>query len=206
MTTSLWDGQETYIDVHVGNRVTAPHHRVGAMSRGNTKDFNRLFEDHGVCISSCLDHYDDDMILQAFGRNLILAPEVYGNPWLLRDEEFPKFARIFTLARNHREILIHATALPEETYGKHAVSRGDGKTRFLTLSNLTWEPVTYTIKAGEEIGLSPAGKVEIRQLHQIKNPWHRRLRSQPTNHRAALPLLSRACHDCWQQGNWHRRL
>jgi hypothetical protein len=165
MTTSLWDGQETYIDVHVGNRVTAPHHRVGAMSRGNTKEFNRLFEDHGVCISSCLDHYDDDMILQAFGRNLILAPEVYGNPWLLRDDEFPKFARIFTLARNHRDILINATAMPEETYGKHAVSRGDGKTRFLTLSNLTWEPVTYTIKAGEEIGLSPSEKVEIRQLH-----------------------------------------
>jgi hypothetical protein len=165
MTTQLWDGQETYIDVHIGNRMTAPHHRASAMNRGNTKDFNRLYEDHGVCISSCLDRFDDELILQAFGRNLILAPEIYGNPWLLRDDEFAKLARIFNLARRHREILIHAMALPQENYGPHAVSRGDEKTRFLTMTNLTWEPVTYTIEAGEEIGLGKSGKVELRQLH-----------------------------------------
>ena len=165
MTTSLWDGQETYIDVHVGNRTTAPHHRAGAMARGNTDHFDRLLEDHGVCISSCVDNFDDDMILQAFGRNLVLAPEVYGNPWLMRDDEFPKFARIYNLARRYRDILVNATALPEATYGPNAVSRGDGKTRLLTLRNLTWEPVTYTISAGQEIGLASAGKVELRQLH-----------------------------------------
>jgi len=165
MSTSLWDGQETYIDVHIGNRMTAPHHRASAMNRGNTKDFNRLYEDHGVCISSCLDRFDDELILQAFGRNLILAPEIYGNPWLLRDDEFAKLARIFNLARRYRDILIHAKALPEANYGPHAVSRGDDKTRFLTMTNLTWEPVTYTITAGEEIGLGKAQKVELRQLH-----------------------------------------
>lgn len=165
MTTSLWDGQETYVDVHVGNRKTAPHHREGAMSRGNTENFDRLLEDHGVCISSCLDNFDDDMVLQAFGRNLILAPEVYGNPWLLRDGEFPKFARIYNLARRYRDILIHALALPEANYGPNAVSRGDAKTRMITLRNLTWEPVTYTVSAGQEIGLAPADKVELRQLH-----------------------------------------
>jgi hypothetical protein len=165
MTTSLWDGQETYIDVHVANRVTAPHHRVGAMSRGNTEDFNRLLEDHGVCISSCLDRFDDDLILQAFGRNLILAPEIYGNPWLLRDDEFAKLARIFNLARGYRDILLHAKALPAESYGPHAVARGDEKTRFLTLRNLSWEPVTYTITVSEEIGLAKSAEVEIRTLH-----------------------------------------
>jgi hypothetical protein len=165
MTTKLWDGQETYIDVHIGNRMTAPHHRASAMNRGNTEDFSRLFEDHGVCISSCIDRFDDELILQAFGRNLILAPEIYGNPWLLRDDEFTKLARIFNLARRHRDILIHATALPQENYGPHAVARGDDKTRFLTMTNLTWQPVTYTIQAGEEIGLGIAAKVELRQLH-----------------------------------------
>lgn len=165
MTTQLWDGQETYIDVHIGNRMTAPHHRASAMNRGNTKDFNRLYEDHGVCISSCLDRFDDELILQAFGRNLILAPEIYGNPWLLRDDEFAKLARIFQLARRYRDILIHAKALPEASYGPHAVSRGDEKTRFLTMTNLTWEPVTYTITAGDEIGLANAKEVEIRTLH-----------------------------------------
>jgi hypothetical protein len=165
MTTSLWDGEETYVDVHVGNRMTAPHHRAGAMARGNTPGLDRRFEDHGVCISSCPDNFDDDMILQAFGRSLILAPEVYGNPWLLRDDEFPKFARIFNLARRYREILVNADLLPEATYGPGAVSRGDKATRFLTLRNLGWEPVTYTISAGAEIGLAAAEKVELRQLH-----------------------------------------
>jgi hypothetical protein len=164
MTTSLWDGQETYIDVHIGNKTTAPHHRAAAISRGNTEGFGRLFEDCGVCISSCLDCYDDDMILQAFGRNLVLAPEVYGNPWLLRDDEFPKFARIFNLARRYRDILVHAISLPEATFGPNAVSRGDSTTRLLTLSNLTWEPVTYTLPI-KEIGLAPASQVEVRQLH-----------------------------------------
>lgn len=165
MTTSLWDGQETYIDVHVANKVTAPHHRAGAMARGNTENFSRLFEDHGVCISSCVDYFDDDMILQAFGRNLILAPEIYGNPWFLRDDEFPKFARIFNLARRYREILLNATALPESNYGPSAVSRGDANTRFLTLRNLTWKPMTYTISVSKEIGLVASEKVELRQLH-----------------------------------------
>jgi len=164
MTTQLWDGQETYIDVHISNSTTAPHHRAGAISRGNTKDFSRLYEDHGVCISSCVDFFDDDMILQAFGRNLILAPEVYGNPWLLRDDEYPKFARIFNLARRYRDILINATALPPATFGTNAVSRGDSKTRLLTLRNLTWEPITYTMPVAE-MGLASGQKVEVRQLH-----------------------------------------
>ena len=165
MTTRLWDGQETYVDVHIGNRVTAPHHRAGVLTRGNTENFSRLFEDHGVCISSCPDNFDDDMVLQAFGRNLILAPEVYGNPWLLRDDEFPKFARIFNLARRYRDILVNAMALPETNYGPNAVARGNDTTRLLTLRNLTWQPVTYKVSAGQEIGLASAEKVELRQLH-----------------------------------------
>ncbi len=165
MTTSLWDGQETYVDVHLGNRVTAPHHRAEALSRGNTQGFSRLFEDHGVCISSCPDNFDDDMVLQAFGRNLILAPEVYGNPWLLRDDEFPKFARIFNLARRYRDILVNAMALPVASYGSHAVSRGDASTRWLTLRNMSWEPVTYTLSSDEGIGLAKADKVEWHQFH-----------------------------------------
>lgn len=175
MTTQLWDGQETYVDVHIRNRVTAPHHRAGALARGNTTGFSRLFEDHGVCISSCPDNFDDDLVLQAFGRNLMLAPEIYGNPWLLRDDEFPKLARLFNLARRYREILVYAQALPEDRYGPFAVSRGDGETRLLTLRNLTWEPVTYTLSAGAEIGLKPADRVEWRQFH----PTERMLGSCP---------------------------
>ena len=151
-TTYLLGGQETYIDVWMSNTTTAPHHRAGAISRSLPPRLTRLTEDHGVCLSSCLDYWEDDLVLQAFNRNLLLSPQIYGNPWLLRDDEFPKLARIFNLHRKYNDILVHGMALPE-TYGPSAVSRGSDDTRLITLRNLTWEPVTYKVSLGEEIGL-----------------------------------------------------
>lgn len=162
-TTYLLGGAETYIDVHMANSVTAPHHRVQALEREVPP--TRLTEDHGVCLSSCLDYWDDDLILQAFNRNLILAPEVYGNPWFLRDEELSQFAFIFNLHKDYRDILVNGTALPEDRYGLNAMSRGDGSTRFVTLRNLSWEPVTCHVNISEELGLEKAGKVRVRMYH-----------------------------------------
>jgi len=164
-TTFLWEGLETYIDVYMYNHVTAPHHRAGALARGLPLDLQRLTEDHGVCISSCIDFWDDDLVLQAFNRSLILSPQVYGNPWLMRDDEFPKFVRIFNLHRKYRDILVNGMTLPEEKYGPFAVSRGDDNTRLLTLRNLSWENVPYTIKLDKEIGLTRADEIEVRQFH-----------------------------------------
>ena len=164
-TTYLLGGAETYIDVHMCNHQTAPHHRAGAISRRVVPDLVRLTEDHGVCISSCLNYWEDDLILQAFNRNLILAPQLYGNPWFLRDDEFPKLARIFNLARQYRDILVDGMVLPRESYGEKGVSRGDESTRLLTLRNLTWEPVVCKVKLDEEIGLSAGSRVELRQYH-----------------------------------------
>jgi hypothetical protein len=164
-TTSLLGGEETYIDVHMSNRQTAPHHRAGALSRDVVPDLIRLTEDHGVCISSCLDYWEDDLILQGFNRSLILAPQIYGNPWFLRDDEFPKLARILNLARKYREILVDGMVLPRERYGEHAVSRGDDRTRLLTLRNLGWVPITCQVQLDEEIGLSAGTEIELRQYH-----------------------------------------
>ncbi|MCL3782070.1 hypothetical protein EMN47_16910 [Prolixibacteraceae bacterium JC049] len=164
-TTFLWGGQETYIDIHIINNTTAPHHRAGALSRGLPPQMKRLTEDHGVCISSCLDNWDDDLILQAFNRNLILAPEIYGNPWLLNDSEFSKLARIYNLHRKYRNIMQQAIVLPENQYGPSAVSRGSQKTRLVTLRNLTWEPKTYTVDLDKTIGLQKGSKVHVRQFH-----------------------------------------
>ena len=164
-TTYLLGGAETYIDVHMVNDQTAPHHRAGAIARQVVPDLVRLTEDHGVCISSCLNYWEDDLILQAFNRNLILAPQLYGNPWFLRDDEFPKLARIFNLARQYRDILVDDMVLPRESYGEKAVSRGDESTRLLTLRNLTWEPVVCKVKLDKEIGLSSGDRVELRQYH-----------------------------------------
>ncbi len=164
-TTFLWEGWETYIDVFMNNSMTAPHHRGQAISRGLVPDLQRLTEDHGTCLSSCLDYWDDDLVLQAFNRNLILAPEVYGNPWLLRDDEFAKFARIYNLHKKYREIMVEGLVLSEEKYGPYAVSRGDSKTRIVTLRNLSWEKTEYTLTPGEELGLEASGQYEVRQFH-----------------------------------------
>jgi hypothetical protein len=165
ITTLLWEGAETYIDVFMSNSTTATHHRAGALARGLTPGMNRLMEDHGVCLSSCLDYWEDELVLQAFNRCLLLAPEIYGNPWFLRDDEFPKLARLFNLHRRNREALVSATPLPESQYGPFAVSRGDARTRFITLRNLTWNPVKYTVRLDESIGLAQPESVELRRLH-----------------------------------------
>jgi hypothetical protein len=177
-STSLWEGIETYIDVFSWNEGTAPHHRSGALARPVTPGLKRLIEDHGVCLSSCLDAWEDDLILQTFNRGSLLAPEIYGSPWFLRDDEFPKLARLCNLYRRYREILIDAIALPEEHYGPHAISRGDGKQRFVTLRNLSWEPRTITVEFDESIGLESAetggGMVELRHFHpieQVRGPF-----------------------------------
>ena len=163
-TTFLFGGAETYIDVHMTNSMTAPHNRAQALTRGLVPDLQRLTEDHGVCISSCIDYWDDDLVLQAFNRSLILAPEIYGNPWLLRDDEFPKLARIYNLHRKYGKILVNGKVLPE-SYGPNAVSRGDQNTRILTLRNLTWNSSSHTIKLDEEIGIESNGEITLVQLH-----------------------------------------
>lgn len=165
-TTFLWEGAETYIDVHMANATPATHNRACALTRGLVPDLRRLCEDHGVCLSSCLDFWDDDLVLQAFNRCLILAPEIYGNPWLLRDDEFPKLARIYNLHRRYRDIMVDGMALDEDRYGPLAVSRGNAETRLISLRNLTWQPVARRVALDASIGLGGgAGPIEMRLLH-----------------------------------------
>ena len=168
-TTHLLGGMETYIDVFMNNTMTAPHHRAQAISRMPDDGLGRLNEDHGVCLSSCLDGWDDDLILQAFNRGLIISPQIYANPWLLSDDEFPYLAYIYNLHRDYRDILIDGIQLPDEKYGPGAVSRGDGKTQFLTLRNLTWNPVTYRIKLDSEVGLTGKNRQKVRA--RLQHPY-----------------------------------
>ncbi|MDR3245299.1 MAG: hypothetical protein LBT50_02575 [Prevotellaceae bacterium] len=166
-TTFLWEGAETYIDVHYSNSKTAPHNRAGVLSRGLVPRLQRLTEDHGVCLSSCLDYWDDDLILQAFNRSLILAPEIYGNPWLLNDREFPKLARIYNLHRKFRDILVDGIVLPD-SYGMYPVSRGDAQTRLITLRNLEWTDREQTVRLNEEIGLTKGKTVQVKIFHPVE--------------------------------------
>lgn len=151
-TTFLWEGMETYVDVHGYNGVTAPHNRAYTFFRGHTPGLKRLTEDHGVCISSSLDYFEDDLIYQAFNRSLILAPEIYGNPWFLRDDEYPALARIFNLHRRFADILADGM-LPDTFLGDNAVLRGDGKRMFLATGNASWQPKTVTLRLDRSFGL-----------------------------------------------------
>ncbi len=148
-TTKLWESAECYIDVLYSNKVPAPHHRGGTLMRGNPDNLERLMEDHGVCLSSCLDFWADEMVIQVFCRSLILSPEIYGNPWLLREDELRTMGRLMVLKRRFREAMVHADKLPEETFGPNAVSRGDDTIRFITVRNLEWEKKAFSFSVSE---------------------------------------------------------
>ena len=157
VTTSLWQGAETYVDVHSANSETCMHHRGFIFKRGLPEGLDRLLEDHGVCISSSVAYFEDDLIYQAFGRSMILAPEIYGNPWLMRDDEFPKLARVYNLHSACAPILVDGTVLPD-SYGDTPVSRGTGKHRFITTGNHGWTPRAIVVKLDGEIGLADTGE------------------------------------------------
>lgn len=159
-TTFLWGGLETYVDVHIANPITAMHHRGFVFSRGQVPGLQRLTEDHGVCISSCIDYFEDDLIYQAFSRSLILAPEIYGNPWLMRDDELPVLANIYNLHRRYRDILVNGFILPD-FHGASTVSRGNGQRRFITTGNQTWCKQKYSITLDSSIGLETCENVSV---------------------------------------------
>lgn len=164
VTTYLWNGDESYVDVLSWNRKTAMHHREFMFQRGHTENLDRLAEDSGVCISSAIDYFEDELIYQAFNRSLILAPEMYGNPWLMRDEELARLARVYNLHRRNAALLVSGMLLPEEM-GTHACSRGSGSKRFLATGNDSWETKKIAITLGAEIGITANEPLAVNLHH-----------------------------------------
>lgn len=185
ITHKLWAGEETYVDVFINNKKTATHHRSGSLDRALTPEMDRMYEDHGVCLSSCLDYWEDELILQAFNRALILAPQIYGNPWFLSDEEFPKMARIFNLHRKYRDRIIEGFQLDSSQYGPYAVSRGDSKVRFITLRNNSWNAVSYKINLDQSLGLEKVKRVNVQMFH----PWEENLGGFAWNKEFSIEVL-----------------
>lgn len=165
VTTFLWNGRETYTDVLSCNENTAMHNRAYMFGRGHVPELSRLAEDHGVCISSSVEYFEDELVYQAFNRSLILAPEIYGNPWLLRDDELPKLARVYNLHRRNAPILVDGMVLPEEKYGNCAAVRGGDTKRFLSTGNNSWEAKTITVPLTDEIGLKASGDIYVNLHH-----------------------------------------
>lgn len=170
VTTYLWNGMETYVDVSTCNQNTAMHNRAFMFTRGHTDNLERLAEDHGVCISASIDYFEDELVYQAFNRSLILAPEIYGNPWFMRDDELPKLARVYNLHRRNASILVKGKKLPE-SYGVNAVSRGSETKRFISTGNNSWETKKITIEIGEETGIFADEKIAV----NIHHPYEKHL-------------------------------
>jgi hypothetical protein len=55
------------------------------------------------------------------------------------------------------------------------------QTRLITLRNLSWLPVTRTIKLDEEIGLGSGSVVELRQYHPVERVIGRFRRGETVN-------------------------
>ena len=153
-TTFLWEGLETYTDVHCYNKVCASHNRAYIFYRGYTPENKRLTEDHGVCISSSIDYFEDDLVYQAFNRCLILSPEIYGNPWFLRDDELPIFAHIFNLHRYYKNILVDGMIPKNIDLGMNPIIRGSNNQRFISTGNASWNIKKISIPLDETIGLN----------------------------------------------------
>ncbi|GJM64464.1 hypothetical protein PEDI_50160 [Persicobacter diffluens] len=164
-TTYLLGGEESYIDVHQVNQTTGGHHRVKAISRAYDPELKRLAEDHGVCFGSGTDYWEDDFVLHAFGRNLIVSPQIYGNPWLLKDEEFGQLARLWNLHRQHKALLVNGQWVGKKD--DDIVSRGDEHRRFIILRNLSWQPKKQRLKLDKSLGLGTAKHWRVKLHH----PW-----------------------------------
>ena len=117
--------------------------------RTSPRTCSRYAPSDGVCLSSCLDYFEDELVVQAFSRALILSPEIYGTPALLRDEEFARLARIYNLAAKYRKQLVEGFPLKDDDvcrFGENAVSRGDARTRVMTFKNLEWKPLSVLMR------------------------------------------------------------
>jgi len=164
IASTNWEGHESYVDVNDFNALTGLNHRLGSMDKPVTPGLSRFLDDKGIGLSSSLDAWDDDLILQAFNRNTLFAPQIFGNPWLLKDEELPRLAHIFNLHKKYNDILVNGKILPASQYGENAVSRGNDDTRLITLRNLSWYPRKFKIKIDSTIGIKAEGTYMAKQL------------------------------------------
>ncbi|HOW84587.1 MAG TPA: hypothetical protein P5119_04445 [Candidatus Aminicenantes bacterium] len=164
----LWRGEETYIDVHIGNETASLYNRDCSIGRELSSEFFgtpfRQFEDHGICFNSCLEKWEDDLAAQAFGRASVLSPEMYGTFFFLADEDYPRLARLIQLHEQLEPLLRNAYPLPGGD-----IAHADGSSSLVLVRNMTWEPVLKSIPLDASIGLAaaPGAPLTVRQRH----PW-----------------------------------
>lgn len=108
LDSTLWEGMETYPDVYLMN-LDKPRtaSRMATYSRGiptYLDCYSHLLEDHGVCFNGVLEGWEEDFLIQAFGRSLVVSPEIYGTLFCLGDEAYKTFAYLMALAERFKAL------------------------------------------------------------------------------------------------------
>ena len=165
----LWQGEETYIDVHISNDTASLYNRTCSIERELSSEFYktpfRQFEDHGICFNSNLEKWDDDLVAQAFGRASVLSPEMYGTFFFLGDDDYPRLARLIQLHKQLEPLLVKPFPLPGGD-----MAHGNGASSLVLVRNMTWEPTVKTIPLDASIGLAaPRGApLTVRERHPFE--------------------------------------
>lgn len=166
LDSTLWESRETYPDVHMINndrpRLMTRNAQHGFGEPAYFGVYSELLEDHGVCLSGERTGWADEFVIQAFGRALMLSPEVYGTLFLLRDEDYPAFGRLMRLAESFRPVLRHTVF----DRNRNTFIHSDGERALLCIINDSWERTSRSFAVHEDLGLSADTEAwEIRIHH-----------------------------------------
>ncbi len=153
LDSTLWEGMETYPDVYLVN-TDKPRlfTRFASYSRGEPVYcgvYSYLLEDHGVCFNGEWQGWAEELVVQTFGRALMLSPEAYGTLFLLPDSEYPRLARLMQLVKDNRDLFVHTHYHRETVDFIHS----DGERALICMINDSWEKAVRLVNPSRIDGL-----------------------------------------------------
>ncbi len=153
LDSTLWEGVEGYPEIMLYNS-TKPRLFTRHASYGRGKPvyygaYSQLLEDHGVCLNGLHEGWREELVVQAFGRALMLSPEIYGALFLLPDSEYPELGRLMKHADEKRNILANTRYIEETGDFIHT----NGNQSIICMINDSWEVVNRQITIGHDIGI-----------------------------------------------------
>lgn len=177
LDTTLWEGAEGYPELMLYNS-TKPRLFTRYASYGRGKPvyygtYSQLLEDHGVCFNGFHEGWAEEMVVQAFGRALMLSPEFYGALFLLPDSEYLELGRLMKLAAEKRSILSQTQYINETGDFLHS----NGNQSIICMINDTWEVKERNVAVGPSIGIYSEDEEFIVLKHyplhgaQAENAW-----------------------------------
>ena len=149
LDSTLWQGAESYPDVFLYNEHKARlFTRYASFERKCPSyfgEYSALLEDHGICMNGISHGWQSEFVVQAFGRALMLSPEVYGCLFMLPDEDFKDLGYLSRLAEEKKELLSHTEYLEEF----HCYLHKGEQQALLSMVNDDWNVSEVTMELKE---------------------------------------------------------